>query len=97
MDLGNTIKSIRKGKGIQQNTFAQLCKLSQTYLSQIENNQKEPNISTLREIAKNLKISLPILFFLSLDENDIPEKKRSAFEIIKPSLKALISEILINE
>jgi transcriptional regulator with XRE-family HTH domain len=94
MNLGNTIKSIRKQKGIRQNTFAELCNLSQTYLSQIETNKKEPNISTLREIANNLKISIPILFFLSLDEKDIPEKKRSAFQIISPTVKTLISELL---
>ncbi|MGQ7855146.1 helix-turn-helix domain-containing protein [Pedobacter sp. WC2501] len=33
---------------MRQNAFADLCNISQTYLSQIENNIKEPNISTLK-------------------------------------------------
>jgi transcriptional regulator with XRE-family HTH domain len=94
MDLGKTIKSIRQAKGIKQNTFAKLCDISQTYLSQIESNQKEPNISTLRSICKNLKISLPILFFLALDENDIPKNKRQAFAILSPTIKTLVNELL---
>lgn len=63
MDLGETIKSIRKQKGLKQNEFAQLCNITQAYLSQIENNLKEPNLSTLRVISNNLGIPLPILFF----------------------------------
>jgi transcriptional regulator with XRE-family HTH domain len=94
MDLGNTIKSIRKSKGIKQNSFAELCDISQTYLSQIESNQKEPNISTLKTICINLKVSLPILFFLSLDEKDIPEQKKQAFAIISPTVKTLLTEFL---
>ena len=94
MNLGNTIKSIRKSKGIKQNSLAELCGISQTYLSQIESNQKEPNISTLKTICSNLKISLPIVFFLALDENDIPEKKKQAFAIISPTVKTLLTEFL---
>lgn len=94
MNIGETIKSIRKSKGIRQNSFATLCDISQTYLSQIESNQKEPNISTLKVICSNLKISLPILFFLALDENDIPDRKKDAFAIISPTVKTLLSEFL---
>jgi XRE family transcriptional regulator, regulator of sulfur utilization len=94
MDLGNTIKTIRKQKGYQQNSFAKLCKISQTYLSQIENNQKEPNISILKTICSHLNITLPVLFFLSLDEKDIPEKKQQMFSIIGPTLKTLINELI---
>jgi XRE family transcriptional regulator, regulator of sulfur utilization len=96
MDLGNTIKSIRKQKGIKQNSFAELCDISQTYLSQIENNQKEPNISVLKTICFNLNVSLPILFFLSLDERDIPDKKKQAYAIIGPTVKTLLNELLYD-
>ncbi len=94
MNLGNTIKDLRKKKGIRQNQFATLCEISQTYLSQIEGNQKEPNISTLKSICLNLGVSLPVLFFLSIDETDVPENKRLAFSILNPTLKTLISEII---
>ena len=92
MDLGSIIKNIRKRKWQSQTEFAQSCGITQTYLSQIENNQKEPNLSTLKDISKNLDIPLPILFFLSLNEEDIPQEKRKAFEIVSPSVKSLINE-----
>lgn len=92
MDLGTIIKNTRKQQRQTQNEFAESCGISQTYLSQIENNAKEPNLSTLKEISKNLEIPLPILFFLSLNEEDIPEEKRKAFQIVNPSVKSLINE-----
>jgi transcriptional regulator with XRE-family HTH domain len=92
MNLGTVIKDIRKQKGQTQTEFALTCGITQTYLSQIENNSKEPNLSTLKVISLNLDIPLPILFFMSLNEEDISPEKRKAFEIINPSVKSLINE-----
>lgn len=92
MDLGNTIKTFRKQKELKQGEFAKKCGISQTYLSLIENNQKEPNLSTLKEISIQLDVPLPILFFQSLTNEDIPSPKRDAFKIIGPSVKSLINE-----
>lgn len=92
MNLGTVIKDIRKQRGQTQIEFASGCGITQTYLSQIENNNKEPNLATLRGISNKLEIPLPILFFLSLNEEDVSPEKRKAFEIINPSVKSLINE-----
>lgn len=92
MNLGNTIRNLRKQKGQTQSEFAPLCGITQTYLSQIENNSKDPNLSTLKRISDNLGTPLPIIFFLSLSQNDIDPSKREAFEIISPSVKSLVNE-----
>lgn len=92
MNLGATIKNIRKKKRQTQSEFASACGISQTYLSQIENNQREPNLSTLKIISNELNVPLPILFFLSLNIDDIQQSKREAFEIISPSVKSLVNE-----
>lgn len=92
MDLGNIIKNIRKQKGLTQIEFASSCGITQTYLSQIESNQKEPNLSTLKSISNRLNIPLPILFFLSMTAEDIHPNKRKAFEIVSPSVKSLVNE-----
>lgn len=92
MDLGSTIRRIRKQKGQTQEKFAKLCDISQTYLSQVENNQREPNLSTLKVISLQLDVPLPILFFLSLNEEDVHPAKRHAFNIVSPSVKSLIGE-----
>lgn len=97
MQLGNTIKDIRKQKGINQVELALLCDISQTYLSQIENDQKEPNMGILKVIAEKLDIALPMLFFLSLDEADIAPGKRHMFQTIGPLVKNLIKELLTDE
>jgi len=92
MNLGIVIKNIRKQKGQTQGEFASLCGITQTYLSQIESNLKEPNLSTLKKISDNLGIPLPILFFQSLTNDDVHPSKRDAFELVNPSIKSLVNE-----
>ena len=96
MNLGSTIKMLRRDKGFKQYAFAKICGISPTYLSQIENNAKEPNLSRLRVIAKKLGMPLPVLFFLTLDENDIKPEKKQAFNHLAPSIKAMIEEFFMN-
>lgn len=96
MDLGTTIKRLREQKGIKQNVFARSCNLSQTYVSQIENNAKEPSIDILKLISKKLDVPLPIIFFLSMDEKDVKANKREAYEFVAPSVKSFINEFFTN-
>lgn len=97
MDLGNTIKTLRIQKDLKQNKFAELCNITQAYLSQIENNHKEPNLSTLKKISSKLETPLPILFFLSMDNNDIDPNKKEAYKLIGPSVKSLINEFFVSQ
>ena len=90
MDLGNTIKRIRTNKEIKQKDLAKACKMTQAYLSKIENNQKEPTISSLRMIAKQLDVPLPILLFQSLTDDDVDPQKKEAFQVILPSIQRMI-------
>ena len=92
MNLGNVIRNIRKQKGQTQDEFASLCGITQTYLSQIESNLKEPNLNTLKSISANLDVPLPILFYLSMDEDDVHPEKRQAFKIVSPSVNSLVNE-----
>ena len=92
MDLGTAIKNIRKTRGQTQIEFASSCGITQTYLSQIESNSKQPLLSTLEDISNRLNVPLPILFFLSLDENDINPEKKEAFELLNAPVKRLIDE-----
>jgi XRE family transcriptional regulator, regulator of sulfur utilization len=92
MNIGSVIKNIRKQKGLTQSEFASRCEITQTYLSLIESNRKEPNLSTLKTIGEKLEIPLPILFFLSMTSDDVAPHKRDAFEIVSPSVKSLVHE-----
>lgn len=96
MDLGRSIKTIRIERGYNQKDLASACNLSQTYLSQIENNVKDPNLSAIKKIAKGLSVPLPILLFLAMDENDIPSGKKEYFKLIGPSMLALVQEFFLG-
>ena len=97
MDLGSAIKNARKQKQMKQNAFAELCDISPTYLSQVENNLKEPTIATLEVIAKQLEMPLPILFFMALDQKDISPEKQSAYKLLVPSVQSMVKEFFIPE
>ncbi len=92
LDIGKVIKSVRMGKRMRQKELSESCNISVTYLSQIENNKKDPTISTLQEISKYLGIPLPIIFFMSLEDEDIPPHKKEFFKFLHPSLSGLIKE-----
>lgn len=96
MKIGTTIKEMRLKAGLKQFELANLCNITPTYLSQIESNIKEPNISTLKNICTNIKTPLPILFYLSLDDSDISEHKKEAFKLIDQPVKSLIREFFSN-
>ncbi len=67
MEIGSTIRAIRKKRGI---TIAELCAgtgLSKGFMSHVENNKTSPSISTLASIAKFLQVPLP---YLLLDKED---------------------------
>lgn len=97
MNVGQTIKDFRKKKGIKQGDFSKMCEITQTYLSLIESNQKEPNLSLLKTISENLEVPLPILVFLSLDINDVPDGKKDLYKILEPSLKDMVTQIYTND
>ncbi|MCA0396759.1 MAG: helix-turn-helix domain-containing protein [Bacteroidetes bacterium] len=94
MDLGKIIKHLRQQHGFKQNELATLCSITPAYLSQIEGNHKEPNLATIRVIAENLKVPLPILFFLAMDASDVSTEKKAIYEMLAPSLRSIVGELV---
>lgn len=94
MNVGIAIRKIRKEKTPQlnQSEFAKLIGITQTYLSQIETGAKTPKISVLETISKEVKIPLPIIFWLGINEEDIAEHKREYFRFLKPTVDVMINE-----
>ncbi len=71
MDIGSTIRAIRKRKNI---TIAQICEetgLSQGFMSQVETNKTSPSISTLESIANALNVPLAYLLLKKEDRMKI--------------------------
>lgn len=97
MNIGNAIKGLRKQKGFKQNVFAEMCGLSQSYLSLIEKGKKEPTLNLLKRISSTLSMPLPILIFLSIDMDDVADSKKDAFKLLEPTIKGLINDVFITE
>ena len=97
MQLGKAIKRLRRRSNLRQEELAHRVDITQSYLSQLENDRKEPNLSTLRHIGKELGVSLPILFFLSMEGADVRPDRREAFERIFPRFKDVIEEQLLAD
>lgn len=56
------IGDIRRKKGLQQKFVAEQLEMSQQYISEIENNKRDPRASTLIKIALFLKCTLDELY-----------------------------------
>jgi len=97
MNLGQAIKDLRKTKGVKQGDFAIECGITPAYLSQIENNKREPNLSTLKLISEKLETPLPVIFFKSLNDEDIPDEKKEIYKFIHPSLNELIHSVFFQK
>ncbi len=90
MNLGNTISTLRQKRGLKQSDLAEKCQITQAYLSNIEHNKKEPIIAILKLISLALEIPLPVLFFLSMDEEDVPENKKQLFSFLSNNFKPIL-------
>lgn len=95
MTIGETISKVRREKDIKQKDLAASCKISQTYLSQIEKGAKTPTLEILERISEGLSMPYPVLSFLSLDENSIAEDKKVAYNSMKPIINGIIKELFM--
>ncbi len=66
-----------------------------TVLSRIENGKRVPSIKHIQKIAKSLNVPAPILMFLSMEKDEIPENKRAEFVKIHNDYKSLIDEFFL--
>ncbi|MDM5264845.1 helix-turn-helix transcriptional regulator [Bacillus wiedmannii] len=58
----NKIAELRKEKLMSQETLAALAGLSRTYISEIENNKKHPNVKLAIKIAEILGTNVESIF-----------------------------------
>lgn len=90
MDVGKNIRQLRKDRELDQETFADQIGVTQPYLSQLENGRRDPSMSLLRRISEELEVSVPGLILLSMEEEDVQQDRREAFEDLRPEIEKLI-------
>jgi transcriptional regulator with XRE-family HTH domain len=90
MNLGQAIKMCRIRRNVSQEELARRAGYSDSYISFLEQNARDPTISTLSKIAQALDVPLVILFYLaaeageldSLDKTLTADIARAAFETL---------------
>ena len=91
--IGDGIKLARKKRGMIQNDLAKRVEVSQTHLSQIETNEKDPSMKLLYKIEEALEVPLAILFWLGFKREEIQDEKKQIFDILKPSINDAMEEL----
>lgn len=77
--IGEALRLIRVFYGYKASELAKKLEISQSYLSEIENEKKEPNLDLLRKYSKifNLKVSTLLFFSEEIEqENQTPVNKK---------------------
>lgn len=97
MNIGDTLRMLRKKRGLSQQDVAEKSNISRTYISQIERGDRNPSIDILESIGTGLSIPFPIISFLSLDINSIPESRREDYLKIEPTIMRMLDEFLFAE
>lgn len=93
MNEGTAIKLIRKRLNIKQADLAKGIGLSQTSLSQIEQNLKRPSTRTLQKICKELDIPESLIYILGMERDDVSEARRDTYDMLFPSIANIALEI----
>jgi XRE family transcriptional regulator, regulator of sulfur utilization len=95
MKIGATINKLRKERKITQIDFAKQCGISQTYLSQLENDERNPTVDVLERISKVLEIPYPVLSFLSITIDNVPEDKKEVYKRMEKVMFGLVEDVFL--
>lgn len=95
MNIGKSIRDLRKGKGLSQVELAQTANLTQAALSAIENGAR-PNPDTLERICKVLGVPESLVYVFSMEKDEVPEEKRVLYDSLFPVIKDLIMQIAVK-
>ena len=95
MKIGATIKKLRKEKKITQIDFAKQCEISQTYLSQLENDERNPTVNVLERISNVLEVPYPVLSFLSITIDTVAENKKEVYKRMEKVMFGLVEDVFL--
>lgn len=97
MELGAIINELRKKKGITQVELASKIGKSPTALSQIIKGRYNPSPETLKMLSEVLEVPLPVIYFLSISEEEIPEEKKELYAMLAPAIKEFLIKVFGSE
>ncbi len=71
MNIGQAIRLGRMQRGASQSAIATRANCSVSYQSMLENNKRDPTLSTVTKIAVALHVPVGLLFMLAAGQNDL--------------------------
>ncbi len=90
MNVGHAIRMCRTRRGASQSVVAHRANCSVSYLSMLENNKRDPTLSTLTKIAQALHVPVGLLFFLASEQEDLgPMDEKSTGKLMQSALASL--------
>ena len=92
MNLGETIKDIRKRKGFKQRELADRAGISPNAMCSIEKNYSFPSKETIKAICDAMDVPVSYLLFASITDDDIPQDKLPIFKAIQKPILDLFKE-----
>ncbi|NMC49227.1 MAG: helix-turn-helix transcriptional regulator [Desulfovibrio sp.] len=90
--IGKLLKLIRVHRSIPQGEMANLLGVSQNFLSQVENEKKQPSLTTLVNFAQRLSISKDILFIAGCE---VPPELSDKDKVIFSDMQKSALQILL--
>lgn len=90
MNIGQAIKLCRARRGASQSAIASRANCSVSYLSMLENNKRDPTLSTVVRIAEALHMPIGLLFVLAADQSELGHvDARIADQLMQAALYSL--------
>lgn len=71
MNVGRAIKLCRNQRSMTLKDLSDKAGFSQSYLSLLETNKRDPSLSTIENVALALNIPFSLLIFLASDKDDL--------------------------
>lgn len=91
LPIGRTIKEFRLLRGMSLNQVAEIADMDKSYLSKIENEKRDPSLTSLTHISKAIDVPLNILILMCEDTTNSP------FAEIMESFKSLARDIVRDD
>lgn len=92
MNLGRAIKLCRTQRELTQAELSDRVGISTSYLSLLEQNKRDPSISTIEKIAETLDVPFSVLMFLAADKSELSNLDKELVEKLSYIALELINE-----
>lgn len=93
MEVGNTLKKLRKQLDLSQEEFGEIVGVQKSHISLIENGKSFPSRKMMEKVSESFGVPVPIMELRSLDKFSVSRDKRELFELLKPVIDNLVDSL----